>query len=398
MKILIVSNLFPPILFGGYEILCQQVVALLRERGHCVEVLTSDFMAGSAPTEPDVHRTLKLTTDFPRPGESVGKVDFSLPGLHRVGRLNARRFEAVASRMKPDVVFCWCLSRLGSGIVLQANKMGLPVHYTINDEHPRQFRFTRQPRTVRECARAIAESLLCAATFRKAGSPRMTVISHALKSRLLRLGAPVQDAGVLHQGVDLKQFAYHPGRRGPEEPFRLLYVGQLSRAKGVHTLLEAVADLQGRWSLSVIGSGVPEYEAELRALVARHRLTDRVTFLGKQSRDEVVRAYRSHHALVFSSEWEEPFGLTHLEAMASGCAVVSTTTGGSAELIRHGQNALAYQAGSSQELAAVLGALHRDEALRRNLVSQARRYVEEHHSLHTYVDALEAWLQAGAVG
>lgn len=392
MKILIVSNLFPPIVFGGYEILCQQVVQLLRERGHEVEVVTSDFMANSAATDPRVHRTLKLTTDFPRPGESVGQVDFSLRGQDRVGRLNAQQFKQVALEFQPDLVFCWCLNRLGAGVVLEAETMGLPVYYTINDEHTRQFRYTTSPRSLRQCARSMAEKLYSSSTFRNASQVKMTVISQALKKNLLKLGAPVERANVLHQGVDLETFAYRPSQRQPGELLRLLYVGQLSEVKGVHTLLRAVAQLPFPFRLSVVGTGVPDYLDQLKQLVKEHQLGDRVDFLGKLSREEVAKAYARHHVLVFSSEWDEPFGLTHLEAMASGCAVVSTTTGGSSELIHHGNNALAYSAGNAKELALRLSELYGNETGRRELLRRGRDYVKKHHSLRGYVGRLEAWL------
>lgn len=396
MKIMIVSNLYPPIIFGGYEILCHQVVQLLRERGHEVVVLTSSFMRETAPEDDSIHRTLKLTTDFPRPGESVNQVDFSLRGMNRVGNHNAKEFETVAKKFRPDIVFCWCLNRLGSGVVKRAQKMGIPVNYTINDEHPRQFRYTQNPKNLRQYARSVAERLYSDSTFRGVSRLNMTIISGALKKNLLDSGAPVASAKVIYQGVDLDRFSYRPKQREANEPLRILYVGQLSQVKGVHTLLRAAARLKVPFHLSIVGSGVPEYESQLLKLVQENRLQDKVSFLGRLPREEVVAAYSHHHVLVFPSEWEEPFGLTHLEAMASGCAVVSTTTGGSAELVRHGQNALAYSAGDNAELASRLEELSRDERKRRRLLSGGRHHVEENHSLRKYVTKLEEWLQRSA--
>jgi len=392
MKILIVSNLFPPIIFGGYEILCQQVVQLLRERGHEVQVLSSSFQAELAPNDPNVHRTLCLTTDFPRPGESVGKVDFSIPTRHRVGKRNGAAGKKVIESFQPDLLFCWCMNRLGAGVVKEALSRNIPVYYSMNDEHPRQFAYVQKPSTFRELARSVAERFFSSATFRNCSEVKMTAISHALKRNLLRLGAPVEKATVIHQGVDLNQFDYQPSHREEEESLKLLYVGQLSRVKGVHTLIQAVSRIELPFHLTLVGTGVPDYLAELHQAVAAMGLQDRVTFTGKLSREKVVEAYHAHHVLCFTSEWDEPFGLTHLEAMACGCAVVSTTTGGSGELIRDRENALAFSAGDATDLARRVEELGGAEKARRELIRRARLFVEEHHDLKRYVDRLEEWL------
>jgi len=101
--------------------------------------------------------------------------------------------------------------------------------------------------------------------------------------------------------------------------------------------------------------------------------------------------YRSHDALLFTSEWEEPFALTPLEAMASGLPVVGTTTGGSRELLRHGENALTYTAGQPEELAARIIELDRHPSLRGRLAATGHaeigRFAEP-----VIVDQIEAYL------
>ncbi|NCC66085.1 MAG: glycosyltransferase, partial [Spirochaetia bacterium] len=62
MRILIISNLYPPHVLGGYEILCHQVVSYLLDRGHQVHVLTSDH--GQASSEETITRTLKVYQGF----------------------------------------------------------------------------------------------------------------------------------------------------------------------------------------------------------------------------------------------------------------------------------------------------------------------------------------------
>ena len=407
MNVLFVGNLYPPYVFGGYEILCAQAAAELRRRGHRVRVLTSAYGLdqGLPEVEPGVERSLALTTMFPRPGENVTTVDFRLASLHRVARgyraLTARCLDRMRDGGGVDLLFCWCLNRLGLGALFAARDRGVPACYTVNDEHPKQYRVTGRVRGLRDLARAAAERWVWPlATLRRLPPFPVTLISEALKRRLLDQGVPFDHARVIYQGIELENLPFRPGVRGPGEPLRIVYAGQLSRAKGVHTLVRAVGRLAGGGGapvrLSVAGSGVPAYVDELRALAAEAGIAAEVDFLGMVPHEGIAALYHRHHVLVFPSEWEEPFGLTHLEAMACGLAVVSTTTGGSAELIRDGRNALAFRAGDPEDLARALDRLRADEGARQALAAAGRRHVEEHHSFSGYVDQLEEFMK-GAV-
>jgi glycosyltransferase involved in cell wall biosynthesis len=384
MKVLVVSNLYPPIAFGGYEILCQQIVELLRGRGLEVDVLTSRFRAEDAPADPRVERSLELTTDFPRPGEDVRFVDFRLRTIHRVARAN----EALTGR---------ALDRLSLGPMFAARRRDVPVCYTVNDEHPKQFRWNGAPSSARERLRAIAERTLWRkATLRDLDPVPTAVISQALKDALLGQGTPISHAQVIHQGIPLNRFPFDPAPRRDGDPLRVLYVGQLSELKGVHTLIRAMGLLHGgggdRFELTVVGSGVPEYVARLEGLVQEYGLQGVVRFTGRVAHADVAEAYRSHHVLVFATEGREAFGLSHLEAMASGCAVVSTTRGGCAELVRDGLNAREFEAGNALHLASRLRLLADDEEARRQLVTNGRAWVEAHHDLDHYCARLEDFM------
>lgn len=401
MRILVVGNLYPPIVFGGYEILCRQVVTALRSRGHEIRVLTSSFMKEGAPEEEGVHRELSLTTPFPRGGEDVAFVDFRLSTMHRVGRENHGITRDLIRRYRPDLVFCWCLNRLSMGPVAAAQEAGIPVCYTINDEHPRQFRPSDPSAGLRWRLKSYAERWVWPLSTLTGRKPiHMTVISEALKGKLQAQGLSMDQARVIHQGVPLEQFPFRPRNREPGEPLHILYAGQLSRTKGVHTLIRALGGMKAEnlddFRLEIAGTGVPAYRAELESMVAAEGLSERVTFLGQIPHSRMNSVYQDHHVLVFPSEWDEPFGLSHIEAMACGTAVVSTLTGGSAELVRNGENALAFEAGNHDELGSRIRHFLASEDDRRRIALGGRRWVEEHHSFRGYVDRLEGFIEGVA--
>ncbi|MBF0407868.1 MAG: glycosyltransferase family 4 protein [Candidatus Riflebacteria bacterium] len=404
MNILIVGNLYPPFIFGGYEILCQQVVEEFKARGHNVHVLTSDYGLDFAPAsvqnEIGITRSLRLTTSFPRPGENVGFVDFRLSSIQRIAAENFEQTTKCISEMtfKPDIVFCWCLNRLSLGPVFAAKKLSIPAAYTINDEHPKQFRFAEKPSGIREILRFLAEKMLYPmATLRYAGKFPVTIISRALKNSLLRQQVPIEHAEIIYQGIPVSNMAFETAALNSGSKFKVLYAGQISRVKGVHTIIKALGSIRKRSpefdiGLTILGSGVPDYRAELEKLVQDYNLHNSVEFKGKVAHSEIAYFHHSHHCFVFSSEWEEPFGLTHLEAMAYGNPVISTTTGGSAELIKNEINALAYTAGNAEELSDKLLILFNNNDYRMKLARSARKYAEDYHSLSVYVSNLEKFL------
>ena len=62
-------------------------------------------------------------------------------------------------------------------------------------------------------------------------------------------------------------------------------------------------------------------------------MQDQVTFTGALSRQELKELYKTHNVLVFPSKYSEPFGISQVEAMASGLVLVTSGTGGSCEII-----------------------------------------------------------------
>jgi glycosyltransferase involved in cell wall biosynthesis len=115
-----------------------------------------------------------------------------------------------------------------------------------------------------------------------------------------------------------------------------------------------------------------------------------VRFVGRISEQERLDLYAGCKAFLFPGE--EDFGITPLEAMASGLPVIGTLTGGSAELLRHGQNALTYHAGNAAELAARITTLATDPTLRATLACTGQLEVRASLNLNLITSEIEAYL------
>jgi glycosyltransferase involved in cell wall biosynthesis len=169
--------------------------------------------------------------------------------------------------------------------------------------------------------------------------------------------------------------------------------------KGVHVAVDAVGRLHAAGlpvRLTVAGHGPGDYPDSLRARAAACDAP--ADFVGRLPHEALPALYRDHDAFVFPSIWREPFGLTHLEAMASGTPVVSTADGGQGEFLEHGSNALVVPKADPAALADALALLARDGDLRRRLAATAREMVARRFSVDRYVDDLAALLATVAGG
>lgn len=120
-----------------------------------------------------------------------------------------------------------------------------------------------------------------------------------------------------------------PGRPPGARTDEVLYAGKLTPDKGIGLLLDAWAsapDLPGR----LLIAGLGPLEGRVRDAAERDA---RVTYLGAVSIDALTEIRQRCAATAVPSLWEEPFGLTAVEAMACGAPVITTGTGGLADLV-----------------------------------------------------------------
>ena len=405
MKILALTNLYPPHYLGGYELICHMVVGELRARGHQVEVLTSNHIVPGKPspeTEPGVERSLRIHGFYGHPW-------LSLAQLRKLERHNNDILLRSIEKHRPDLVYVWNMGGLSKSMVLTLQRLGIPTVYYLSDHwiargfqsdvwlqwwnRPDSLFPRRIARTAASLAgyRALWQRRAPTNPARHVRFQRLYFCSKALRKLTASAGFEVMHGAVIYAPVDTERFQGEPV--SPDRPLReLLWVGRLAPDKGAMTALKAMLAVQGKSKtrLNIFGRGEAEYTAQLKDYVVEHQLPVSFHSAGMEEMPEV---YRRHDALLFTSEWAEPFALTPLEAMASGLPVIGTTTGGSREIFRHGDNALTYNAGNPEELASRILELEASGTLRASLARVGHDEVRATYSLPVITNQIEEYLQ-----
>jgi len=425
VKILVLSNLYPPHHAGLYDVHCQNVADALRLRGHQVHVLTSRHGIGSEQRGGDVERRFDLN------GVYEHALVTKFRELSRTESHNHLALQETIASFQPDLIHVFSLHGLSKSLIFSLRNARLPTVYDVADywladglrDDP-WLRWWNNPKATfgNSLARAVLEALgrrghldASAPTRMMKGFDRIPALyarqtepnsiaafrfdrlyfaSHSLKQATEEAGFRVNHAEVIYPGIQTQSFVSDV--KPPTAPFqKLLIVGSLDAKSGVITAVKALSlarENKVKTSLSIYGRGDSDYIAQLRSYIAMNQL--HVDFLPVSNLVRDLPAlYRRHDALLHTAEWNEPYALTPLEAMASGLPVIGTTSGGAGELFRHGENALTYMPGDEADLARRIQELHDQPEVRCRIADNAQQEVLAKYNETTVMDRIENYLQ-----
>src|SRR5437773_8867267 len=192
---------------------------------------------------------------------------------------------------------------------------------------------------------------------------------------LVRRGISKERIVVIHPGVDSQAYRPDPATPRAAHP-TFLYLGRLKRYKGVEFALRALAIARAArpdMTLDICGQG--DDRPRLERLAGALGLRDAVRFLGYVPEEEKKRLLRRAWAVVFPSP-KEGWGITNVEAAASGTPAIASDSPGLRESVQHGVTGYLVPHGDARALAERMVALAADKALVDRLGQGARRFAE----------------------
>ena len=415
MRILILSNLYPPNVIGGYERLCFEVASRLAAMGHEIIVLTSRYGGKRAEfagqrilrqfdllTGPDIY------TPFPGTAEN----------RKAIIRSNRATFERIMAEERPDVVFAWNLFFLDASLLdaLEAGPVGVVLMLTDN-----WLLVMRNPVFVRDY---FAEAV-------HGGKPTASPPRPGIWRRLIELGrrllggdpASKLDAifgsafmrdlhieggvrfgreCIIHNGVTLGADPLRIADRATlvmPGTLRLLFAGRLVDLKGAHTAVAAIPLLQaaalgvGRIELTLVGDAQDSaYMAVLHEAIAQSGAGPSIALLPSVAEDQLPALFNDHDLYLFPSLYE-PFSLTLIHALGSGIPTIASRAGGNTEIVADGVSGLLFDKGDPAALAACICRLATDPALRARIAAQGRQTARQ-FTFERMVNEMAAFLSA----
>ncbi len=208
----------------------------------------------------------------------------------------------------------------------------------------------------------------------------ITVVSGDSRSKFLKTFGRnySKNLSIIPGGVDMKSFPKQLDTSRLDKKYKIegkkvvLFTGRLISDKGVSYLVKAAKDIQGE--VFVAGEG-PEKQ-HLLNLIDKKQL-ENVHLLGYLSGQKLINFYYRADVFVAPSVWDEPLGLTIVEAMAAKTPVIATRKGGIPLLVKHNVNGLFVRPRNSQKIAEACNKLLKDDKLREKMGDAARKTVEE---------------------
>ncbi|MFQ6126167.1 MAG: glycosyltransferase family 4 protein [Candidatus Heimdallarchaeota archaeon] len=216
------------------------------------------------------------------------------------------------------------------------------------------------------------------------------VVSHHVKDEVLNEFG--QELGnkttIIPNGVDISQF--HPDiegtqfrkRLGNEQDYIIGFLGRLCGRKNIKTLVLAfslVVKKDPQVKLVIGGSGDAGYIKQIMELAKKRKIHDKIVFTGYVQEKEVPLFYAACDTIVVPS-FQESFGITILEGMATAKPIIAAKTGGIIEFVKNKENGLLFDPKNPIDLAKAVMRIKDNLKLARRISTRSRKIVEKNYS------------------
>ncbi len=203
---------------------------------------------------------------------------------------------------------------------------------------------------------------------------RYEKVHHVFVSRNQRKSSLLmENSSVIHNGINLKNFIF---KKDPEEYFA--YLGYITPKKGAHLAVRSAKKAGVKLKLAGSFKGCEEYfKREIKPYLKKGY----IEYVGVVDPSERNKLLGGAKALLVPVEWEEPFGLVMIEAMACGTPVIGFNRAAVSEIVKEGKSGFIVR-----DVKEMAGAIERIDDVKRE---DCRRHVEKYFTVERMADEYE---------
>jgi glycosyltransferase involved in cell wall biosynthesis len=405
MKILAITAFYPPFHHGGYELRCKDVLDGLHKKGHEICMITNQVASkiSSEEKEPfSVFRVLSLKSS----GDNVFR------RIHS-DKQDLKKIEEIIDNFQPDLLYTWHLQNLSDAILPFLASLGIPL---VHDEGGSEMIYLSrlQKRGLYFYKNEQDSAIKC---FVKQGIKKyanlvsggrivpdwdwpeqmwMYFNSHSALEHAREMEVPLGDEIVIHSGIDNSRFPFQ-ARSKISSPVRIVIPARIKEQKGCKDGILLVDELRKRnipAKLLIIGEVQSvDYYNELVKVTHALGLSGLVEFRPMVSQQELSAIYQQTDICFFTSYFKTGFSRVPLEAMASGCLVITYGNEGSKEPVINGESGFIVKEGNLQGVVVQIEKLINEPKIYLNLLKAARRNVELNFNNESYIDLINTHLE-----
>ncbi len=357
---------------GGMNVYIRELSREMGRRAHTMDVFTRRVDPAAPRVTVIDERTRVIQIDAGAPGADKASLRDILPafrdGVLEFQREDGREYDLVHSHY-------WLSGWVGQALKSEWGVPHVIMFHTLGEAKNRHHPGEREPQYRIDGERIVAQS-----------ADRVICASRGEAEMLAELyGVAPGRAAIVPCGVDTVRFRPMSRRRArryldlPQDEPLALFVGRIEALKGIDILLRAVAQVESRFRLLVIGGDRKDTprKGELEALAKELGVASRVSFLDAVPHEELPLYYNAADICVVPSYYES-FGLVAVEAMACGVPVVASRVGGLKETVHDGQTGYLVPWRCPEPFAERLEMLLSNPSLRRSMGREARAAVERY--------------------
>jgi glycosyltransferase involved in cell wall biosynthesis len=394
MHVMVVNNLYPPIIAGGAERIVTYLSEGLVERGHRVSVV-STCGPEMEPYPKEISNGVEVIRFFPpniywshARNRSAGMGKWLWHARDAWNRAAAARMEEILVADKPDVFHTHLIDGFSASIWAAARNLKIPVIHTAHDYHllcPRAVMLTRDGKICSD------PGLAC--RFFRGWHLRTTRYVDLFTSPSRFLLKMHQDAGlqaerhvVVHNGIPQDRGAHRPVL-GPEQRRRFIMLTRLTVEKGVNVVLDAMERLPPSLPIELAIAGTGPLEQKVKDAAAKD---PRIKFLGFVDGTAKTELLSQAGVLLLPSLWYENAPVTIIEAAAHGLGILASDLGAIPEFVQPNQTGFLFPPGDSQVLATLMERIVRDPSALPNLGARTASFARQ-FTLDKMIDTYESY-------